>query len=129
MGYINLINLINLNLVNKSKYFYIKLDNKGLWLLNKFLDLNIVSLVKCLDKNKNLYKIHISYINHVSIYKSVKIYYKSSKPIFVNLKTLEKTKNYKNNNVYLILTNKGVLTNTEAMKLNRGGVLLCKCCY
>lgn len=129
MTYINLINLINLNLINKRKYFYVRLNNKSLWLLQKFLDLNTVAIIQCLNKNEHLYKIHLSYINNTSVYKSIKIYYKNSRPIFVNLKTLQKIKNYKNNCTYLLLTNKGILTNTEALNMSQGGMLLCKCCY
>jgi ribosomal protein S8 len=117
--------MYKLNLLNNKKYFYYKLNNKNQIILKKFIDLNLISYVKCIDNKNNLFKIYITYIKNKPLYTNIKILYRISTPFYVNLKTLETMKTYKYNSIYLLFTSKGILTNIEAVSCKIGGILFC----
>lgn len=120
--FFNTINLIKNNYNLKKKNIKIKLNLKEKQILKIFLKLNIVKLVK---KNKSIYNIYFNYINNELIFKNIKNIYKPSKPLFINLKQILKI-NKKNNFIFYISTNKGLINNFEAEKYKTGGILILK---
>ena len=104
----------------KKKNIKIKLNKKEMQILNIFLQLNIIKLIK---NQKNIYNIYFQYINNEQIFKNIKNMYKPSKPFFINLKQIIKI-NKKNNFIFFLSTNKGIINNFEAEKYKIGGVLI-----
>lgn len=113
-------NLIKINYHLKKKNLKIKLNKKEVQILKIFLKLNIIRLIK---NKKNTYNIHFQYINNEQIFKNIKNIYKPSKPFFINLKQIIKI-NKKNNYIFFLSTNKGIISNFEAEKYKIGGILI-----
>jgi ribosomal protein S8 len=120
--FFNTINLIKNNYHLKKKKLKIKLNLKEKQILKIFLQLNVIKLIK---NNKNTYNIYFNYIDNEPIFRNIKNIYKPSKPVFINLKQILKI-NKKNNFIFYISTNKGVITNFEAEKYKIGGILILK---
>lgn len=118
----NTINVIKINYYFKKKKLKIKLNKKEIKILKIFLKLNIIKLIK---NNKNIFNIYFQYINNEPIFKNIKNMYKPSKPLFINLKQIIKI-NKKNNYIFFLSTNKGVINNWEAEKYKIGGILILK---
>lgn len=124
MEYINLIVKINQTILAKKKYFYHNLNKKNEPFIKKLILLNILSA--CEKLNTKQAKLTVFYKNENRFFKKIKLMYKLSAPFYIKWKTLIKIKNFKHNSLYLLLTNKGCLTNHEAIKFKIGGILLCK---
>jgi len=118
--FFKIINLLKMNYHFKKKNIKIKLNKKEMQILNIFLQLNIIKLIK---NQKNIYNIYFQYINNEQIFKNIKNMYKPSKPFFINLKQIIKI-NKKNNFIFFLSTNKGIINNFEAEKYKIGGVLI-----
>jgi len=119
---INIINLIKLNLIYKKRKFRIKLNKNEYNLIKMLIKINLIKFIK---KNNNTYDIFLNYLNNRPLFNNIKNVYKSSKLIFISNKKLKYiTNKYK---VILVLnTNKGILTNYEAINLNVGGIIILK---
>jgi ribosomal protein S8 len=124
MFLIKLFNAVKINILNKKIYFYFYIDKQNQKYLKKLIQLNIIKGVKALGNNK--IKVFITYINGKPLYKNIKLLYKPSNKFIVNLNTLKKIHKYKNVPVYLLFTNKGFLTNMEAITHKTGGILFCR---
>jgi ribosomal protein S8 len=126
MSYIKLLNLIKFNISAKKKYFYYSPLLKDFVLINKLIELNVIKHLQGVKNKHNLYKITISYVNNSIIYSSINLLYKPSNPTFVKLKTLKELKQYTHSSIYLVFTNNGLLTISEAISTKVGGVLFCQ---
>ena len=115
-------NLIKINYYLKKKKLKIKLNKKETKILKIFIQLNIIKLIK---NKKNTFNIYFQYINNEPIFKSIQNMYKPSKLLFINLKQIIKI-NKKNNYIFFLSTNKGVINNFEAEKYKIGGTLILK---
>lgn len=116
------INIIKLNYLLKKKKLKTKLNKNDRIILNIFIKLNIIRLIK---NNKNIFTIYFQYVNNEPLFKNIKNMYKPSKPVFINYKQIKKI-NKKNNFIFYISTNKGVINNFEAEKFKVGGILILK---
>jgi ribosomal protein S8 len=92
--------------------------------IKKLIQLNLIKGLKIITNRK--IKVFIPYINGKPIYTNIKFLYKPSNKFIVNLKTLTKINKYHNNGTYLLFTNKGFITNHEAVLNKTGGILFCK---
>lgn len=104
----------------KKKKLKINLSKKETKILKIFLKLNIIRLIK---NKKNTYSIYFQYVNNEPIFNNILNMYKPSKPFFINLKQIIKI-NKKNNYIFYLSTNKGVITNFEAEKYKIGGIVI-----
>jgi len=114
-----LINLIKLNLIYKKKKFKYKTNKKNTNLIKLLILLNIVKYIK--KNNKFTY----FYVNNFYKTNFIKNLYTPSKKIFLKNEIIKKL-TIKKKWIFLVSTNKGLLTNFEAIKKNLGGVLLIK---
>jgi len=114
-----LINLIKLNLIYKKKILKYNFKKKNINFIKILITLNIIKYIK---KNNNIIYIHL---NNFVKYNFLKNLYKPSKKIFLKNKIIKKL-TLKKKWIFLLSTNKGVLTNFEAIKKNLGGVILIK---
>lgn len=122
-----LLNRIKQNCLAKKKYFYIDKIKKLQPLINKFVELNIISIRK--EQNKRL-KIYINYDeNNTLFYKNIKVMYTPGRPININIRTLKKIKKFQYNSYYILSTSKGYQTNFEALQNKQGGIIICKFNY
>lgn len=117
-----IINLIKNNYNLKNSYAIInKLNKNDFKIINIFIKLNIIKKIK---KNKNYFLIHFKYLNSNDVvFNSIKNFYKPSKPYLLTLKEIKKI-NKKNNNIFILSTNKGLMTNFEAEENKIGGLLI-----
>jgi ribosomal protein S8 len=118
----NIINLIKLNLIYKKRKIRVKLNNYEYNLIKVLMKLNIIKFIK---KNNTSYDIFLNYLDGRLMFNNIKNAYKPSKLVFISYKKLKYiTNKYK---VILILnTNKGVLTNFEAINMQVGGIIILK---
>lgn len=115
-------NLIKINYLLKKKKLKINMNKKETKILKIFLQLNIIKLVK---NKKNKFIIYFQYINNNPIFGNIQNMYKPSKLSFINLKQIIKI-NKKNNYIFFLSTNKGIINNFEAEKNKIGGILILK---
>lgn len=114
------INLLKMNYHFKKKKLKINLNKKEIQILKIFLRLNIIKLIK---NRKNTYEIYFQYIDNEPVFSNILNMCKPSKPFFINLKQIQKI-NKKNNYIFYLSTNKGVITNFEAEKYKIGGIVI-----
>jgi len=115
-----IINLIKVNYILKKKKLKTKLNKKDFEIIKLFMKLNLIKFVK---KDNKYFDIYFKYAKNNIMFFNIKNMYKPSKPTFINIKEIKKI-NKKNNNIFILSTNKGVITNFEAEKNNIGGVLI-----
>lgn len=114
-----LINLIKLNLIYKKKVLKYKIKKSNINIIKILITLNIIKYVK--KENKHVY----IYINNFIKHNFLKNLYKPSKKMFLKNEIIKKL-TIKKKWIFLVSTNKGVLTNFEAVKKNLGGIMLLK---
>jgi len=117
-----LINLIKLNLIYKKKFIRLKLNKYELKLIKILIKVNVIKFIK---KNEDKYDIFLSYFDEKPIFQNLINVSKPSKPIFISCKTLKYITN-KYKIVIILSTNKGLLTNFEAIQNNIGGMVILK---
>lgn len=115
----NLINLIKLNLIYKKKVIKYKYNKKNINIIKILILLNIIKYIK---KNNNLIYL---YINNFYKHNYINNLHKPSRPLFLKNSIIKKL-TIKKKWIFLLSTNKGVVTNFEAVKKNLGGMLLLK---
>jgi ribosomal protein S8 len=118
----NIINLVKLNLIYKKRKIRIKL-NKYEYNLVKFLIK--INLIKFIKKNNKNYDIFFNYIYNKPIFRNIKNISKPSRPVFISNKKLKFISN-KYKSIFLLNTNKGILTNLEAINMKVGGLIIFK---
>lgn len=114
-----LINLIKLNLIYKKKILKYKIKKSNINIIKILITLNIIKYVK--KENKHVY----IYINNFIKHNFLKNLYKPSKKMFLKNEIIKKL-TIKKKWIFLVSTNKGILTNFEAVKKNLGGIMLLK---
>jgi len=114
-----LINLIKLNLIYKKKILKYNFKKKNINIIKILISLNIIKYIK--KNNKNIY----IYLNNIIKYNYIKNLYKPSKKIFLKNEIIKKL-TLKKKWIFLLSTNKGIITNFEAIKKNLGGIIILK---
>jgi ribosomal protein S8 len=117
-----LINLIKINYNLKKKKLILKynLSKNDFKIAKLFIQLNIIKIIK---KEENKLVIYFTYRKNNPVFYNIKNLYKPSRPFFINLNQILKI-NKKNNNIFILSTNKGLMTNFEAEKNKVGGILI-----
>lgn len=115
----NLINLIKLNLIYKKKVIKYKYNKKNTNIIKKLIILNIIKYVK--KQKNNIYL----YINNLYKHNYINNLYKPSRCLFIKSKIIKKL-TLKKKWIFLLSTNKGIITNFEALKKKIGGIILLK---
>jgi ribosomal protein S8 len=116
-------NIIKINLLLKKKIVKLKLNKYQLKLIKSLIKINIIKFVK--KKSNSNFIIYLNYLNEKPIFQNIINIYKPSKPILVSFKLLKNMTN-KHKIILILNTNKGLLTNFEAIQLKIGGQLLLK---
>ena len=117
-----IINLIKINYLYKNDNIKLKINKKDLIFINFFIKFGVIKHLKFLKSEKK-FLIKFNYCYNEPVYRGIKNMYQPSKPKFINLKNLTKI-NKKNNSIYILSTNKGLITNFEAEKNKIGGILI-----
>jgi ribosomal protein S8 len=115
----NLINLIKLNLIYKKKIIKYRYYKKNINIIKILINLNIIKYIK--KNNKIIYL----YINNFYKHNYINNFYKPSRSIFLKNSIIKKL-TLKKKWIFLLSTNKGIITNFEAIKKKIGGVLILK---
>jgi ribosomal protein S8 len=115
----NLINLIKLNLIYKKKIIKYKYNKKNINIIKILIILNIIKYIK--KTNKIIY----IYINNLYKHNYINNIYKPSRSIFLKNSVIKKL-TLKKKWIFLLSTNKGIMTNFEAVKKKTGGILILK---
>lgn len=117
--FFKLINLIKINILNKKNKIILKNLKINKNLLKILIKLNIIKYI--ILKNNNI----IIYLNffkkNKSIFKLKNTFKKTSLKI-IKYKNLKKIN--KKNNILILSTNKGLITNYDAMKKKIGGLII-----
>lgn len=118
----NIINLIKLNLIYKRRILRTKLNKYEYNLVKSLIKINLIKFIK---KNNFSYDIFLNYLNERPLFNNIKNTYKPSKIIFISNKKLKYITN-KHKVILILNTNKGILTNYEAIEMGLGGVIILK---
>ena len=114
-----LINLIKLNLIYKKKIIKYKHNKKDTNIIKIFIILNIIKYIKKTDNNTYIY------LNNFYKHNLLTNLYKPSRSIFLKNIIIKKL-TFKKKWIFLLSTNKGIMTNFEATKKKLGGILILK---
>lgn len=117
------INMIKLNYILKRRCVKLTLNKNDMKIIKILLQLNIISMVKKNWNTKNSYTVFFKYLKGEPVFNSILNLYKPSKPVFIGLKELC-TINKKKIKIFILSTNKGLITNFDAEQKKLGGVLV-----
>lgn len=120
--HIKIVNLIKLNLIYKKRKIRVKLNKYEFNLIKFLIKINLIKFVK---KNNKNYDIFFNYINNKPIFRNIKNISKPSRSVFITNKKLKYISN-KHKTLFLLNTNKGILTNLEAINMKIGGLIILK---
>lgn len=115
-----LINNIKISIIYKKKLIRLNLNKKELILIKILIKLNIIKFIKHYKNNK--FDIIINQNNN---FKNIKNLFKPGQKISISKNELQKITS-KNNLILILSTNKGILTNFEALKKKTSGFLIMK---
>jgi ribosomal protein S8 len=121
------INAININSAHKSLNFNIILTKKNLFLLKIFKKINFIRnflIYKNNKLNKLFIKIYPYYFKNLKIVKTFKLISTPSRTFYISLKALQFLSQRSGCSIYLLSTNKGILTHNEAINFKISGYLL-----
>ena len=113
----SILNLIKLNYVRKNNFFTVKYSKNNFDLLNLLLSINFIKNFYMDGKNINI-------VLHSSFRRYIKILYTPSNYKYVKYSALKN--NYRNNlsSTLVLSTDKGLMTQLDAIKNGLGGVML-----
>lgn len=114
-----LINNIKIALIYKKTLIRLKLNKNEINLIRILIKLNLIKFIK---KNNDKFDI---IINHTNNFKNVKNLYRPGQKISISKNELQKI-TVKKKLILVLSTNKGLLTNFEALKKNTSGFLIMK---
>lgn len=106
------------NTISRQRFsFYFPNSKKILKFINLLTKERLIQSYQ-LNKNKEI-KVNLININNNSLIKKIKYFNK-------NQKIKPEKKLFGFNFIFVVLTNKGLMTNIQAKKKNLGGILICK---
>lgn len=112
-----LINAVKFNALIREKNFFVDNNKNNLKFIELLIKLNIIKYIKI--KNRLIF----IEINKNIIFKNIKNMYKPSKLVYIDQKNIKKI-TYKKGGIFILSTDKGLMTNLESINRNVGGVLL-----
>lgn len=113
--------MIKLNYNFKKKFFFHKINKNELNFIKILIKYNIIKRVKLLKNNSIIF---LKYFNNTNVLKISNLYQPSSKKV-IKLEEVKKL-SLKKNNIFLLSSNKGIISNIDALCKKTGGVLLAK---
>jgi len=116
-------NDIKTHIIYKKKIMITKLNKNELLLIKILLQLNIISFIKKINKYTNTYIIKIN-CNNIP-FKNIKNLYRPSQKLSISLDQLKKL-SFTTKNILILSTNKGFITNYQAIKYKTSGILVLK---
>lgn len=116
-----LINKIKTHIIYKKKIMITNLNRTELLLIKNFINLNIICYIKKTGKNKYFIKLNCNNL----IFKNIKNLYRPSQKLSISITELKKL-SFKKNLILILSTNRGFLTNYQAIQYNTSGILILK---
>ena len=111
---------IKVGLIGKKKIIYVLNSKLVFKVLSKLTELGYIYNFKVI--NFKYIKLHLKYVNNCNVIRNILRVSKLSNRKYVSIKKLKK--NYNFQGFYLLSTNKGLLTDEEALYFNIGGEIL-----
>lgn len=124
-SYAFLINHVNIVASKKHRWITIQLTKKSLRLLPLFKKYGLVNSSLMVCPKKKTFKISPFVYKGSPFFKGVRLISTPSKVFTIKIKTLNILTKSLGSTILLIETSRGVVTHSEALKLNIGGRLLC----
>jgi len=119
------INLININKLKKNLHFNIFFTKKNLLFINflkNFSFINKYYIIKM--KNKFYIKIYLYYYKNKIISNNFKILSTPSKSFFLSYKSLRLLSKRTSSSIFILSTDKGILSHKQALNQKLGGLVL-----
>ena len=124
--YAYVVNHINIAIARKKLKIKFKHTKKALEITHLLYQIGYVSHYQLIHEHKQTWiYISITYYKNTPFYKSLRLVSTPSRRHFISLKALRTVQNSIKSSIVLLSTSKGLLTHTEAIKLNTGGLILC----
>lgn len=114
-------NDIKTHIIYKKNILITKLNKTELILIKLLLKLNIINYIKKMKNNTYLIKINCNNLT----FKHIKNLYKPSQKLSISLFELKKL-SFSTKNILILSTNKGFITNYQAIKYKTSGILILK---
>ncbi len=99
----------------------IKLNKSELSLIECLIKIKVIKYLKKLENNK--YLIYINYHKEKPLFENIKNVHKPSSNVFLKIKNIEEITK-KSNSIILLSTNRGIITNFEAIRYHTGGIII-----
>jgi ribosomal protein S8 len=119
------INLININKLKKNLHFNIFFTKKNLLFINflkNFTFINKYYIIKI--KNKFYIRIYLYYYKNKIISNNFKILSSPSKSFFLSYKSLRLISKRTSSSVFILSTDRGLLSHKQALNQKLGGLVL-----
>ncbi len=119
------LNLININRSKKTLCFFIIFTKKNYNIVKVLKRFNIIHDFKLIRKNNfNFIKINLFFYKNKNVCYNIKAISRPAKMFTISYNSLLLLNKKSGSSVFLISTDKGILSHQEAIKLKTGGVLL-----
>lgn len=118
-----IISHLKLALARKAYFFDIKLSKQTQPFVRLLKDLGIIKRFYIVDGQ--LFRIYPTFFNQQHKCMRITNLYKPSRPVFIKVQALRLLKKHVGLTTLVIETNKGLMTNQQAVTSNTGGRLVC----
>ena len=120
-----ILNLININKLKKNLYFFVIFTKKNYYFVKILKKFNVIHDFKLIKKNNfNFIKISLFFYKNKNICSNLKIISRPAKTFLISYEALKLLNKKSGSSVFLISTDKGILSHHEAIKLKIGGSLI-----
>jgi ribosomal protein S8 len=120
-------NNIKINAALKKLTFDLPFTKKNFKILKFFKHIGLIRKFNLFlnSKNmKNFFKIYLFFFKNLTIYKNFKIISLPSRSFFISNSALSLLHKKSYNSIFIIETDKGLLTHLESLKMKKGGRVL-----
>ncbi len=119
------INLININKLKKNLSFHIIFTKKNYNTIKVLKNFNVIHDFKLIKINNfNFIKINLFFYKNKSICIGIKVISRPAKTFTISYHSLLLLNKKSGSSIFLISTDKGIISHHEAIKLKIGGILL-----
>ena len=120
-----IINLININKLNKMLTFNIYFTRKNLYFVNFLKNFNFIHKYSLIKINNKIYiKIFLYYYKNKLVCNNFKIISRPSKSLFLSYKSLSLISKKSASSIFIISNGMGIVSHHQSLKNKKGGLVL-----
>jgi len=123
--YAYIINHLNISLSRKLLRTTVRFSKRFLSLLHILQSSGLVKNYLIFGKDRKYIRFSIFYYKNKSFFSGVRLISTLSKKFNISLSALRRLHTVSSSTTYILNTSRGIITHTDAIRFNIGGILLC----